>query len=131
MDPLVCPDGVQTPDTISVLDERPLEERRLIKTHLSSEMLPRQIAEKGCKMVYVARNPRDTCVSYMNHWRVLEGYEGDLPAFADAFLADRCGYYTPFFGHVLGYWERSKTDENLMFVTYEEMKGDLEGVVKR
>ena len=26
------------------------------------------------QIVYVTRNPRDACVSYYNHWRVLEGY---------------------------------------------------------
>jgi hypothetical protein len=30
-------------------------------------MLPPDIFEKGCKVVYVCRNPKDACVSYYHH----------------------------------------------------------------
>ena len=50
----------------------------------------------------MTRNPRDACVSYYNHWRVLEGYKGTFEDFAEAFVNDVCGYYAPFLPHVKG-----------------------------
>lgn len=58
------------------------------------------------QIVYVTRNPRDTCVSLLNHMRVLEGYSGDLNLLVDVFLKDMAGYYTPFIQHVLEYWNK-------------------------
>ena len=49
---------------------------RIIKTHLSYEMLPEQVREKRPKIIYVTRNPRDAVVSFYNHWKVLEGFTG-------------------------------------------------------
>ena len=54
------------------------------------------------KIIYVTRNPRDACVSYHNHWKILEGYHGGFEAFAEAFISDIAGYYSPFIHHVLG-----------------------------
>ena len=101
----------------------------------------------------MTRNPRDACVSYYNHWRVLEGYKGTFEDFAEAFVNDVCGYYAPFLPHVKGntvcgthfelsifygsgcsfaeYWEEQKLRKNVFFVTYEEMKRDLRSVVSR
>ena len=54
------------------------------------------------QIIYVTRNPRDACVSYHNHWKILEGYHGGFEQFADAFISDIAGYYSPFIYHVLG-----------------------------
>ena len=54
------------------------------------------------KIIYVTRNPRDACVSYHNHWKILEGYHGGFEAFSEAFIGDIAGYYSPFIHHVLG-----------------------------
>merc|ERR1711973_516743 len=105
---------------------------RIIKTHLSWQMLPARVkSHSNAKIVYVTRNPRDACVSYYNHWRVLEGYKGTFEDFAEAFVNDVCGYYAPFLPHVKEYWEEQKLRKNVFFVTYEEMKRDLRSVVSR
>eukprot|EP00094_Tigriopus_californicus_P011304 TCALIF_10911-PA protein Name:"Similar to SULT1E1 Estrogen sulfotransferase (Homo sapiens)" AED:0.09 eAED:0.09 QI:179/0.5/0.6/1/1/1/5/82/273 len=108
---------------------------RIIKTHLSFDMLPNQIMEKQAKVrrasvIYVTRNPRDTAVSYYNHWKVLEGYKGSFEDFMELFLTDVCGYYTPFVGHVLSYWNQIH-HSNICFITYEDMKKDLGGVIRK
>lgn len=85
-------------------------------------------------MVYVARNPRDVCVSFYNHFRILDGYQGTFESFADAFVKDICGYLTPYIHHVLEFWEYSKTEqgkEHVLFLTYEEMKRNLSDVIQK
>ncbi len=127
MDPEVFP----CPDTIEMTANMPKTEPRLIKTHLSWDMMPDQFWSKKCKMVYVVRNPRDTCISYLNHWRVMNGYTGDLETMVDTFLDDAGpGIYLPFNQHVLGYWAK-REEPNLLIISYEEMKKDLAGIIRR
>ena len=83
-------------DTVTKLKSSP----RLIKSHLSYDMLPSSIGQNHVKVIYVTRNPRDTCVSFYNFIRVAEGYQGTLAEFTECFLADITGYYSPFIGTV-------------------------------
>ena len=78
----------------------------------------------------MTRNPRDTVITYYNHFKVLEGYSGSFESFADAFLRDECGYYTPFMQNVRGFWE-ARQEPNIMFITYEEMKRNLPSVIRK
>ena len=55
---------------------------------------------------------------------------GPFDVFFNAFIEDVAGYYTPFMPHVLGYWER-RHEENILFITYEEMKRDLPAVIRK
>jgi len=115
-------------ESMKMVEEQ--ESPRIIKTHLALEMLPCQVLEKRPKVIYVTRNPRDAVVSYFNHWRVMAGYTGTLSNLVDAFIAGVAGYYSPFLQHVLSYWKH-RHEEHLLFLTYEEMKSDLAGVVTR
>jgi len=107
-----------------------LSSPRVIKTHLSIDMLPKEVLQKKVKLIYVCRNPRDAVVSYYNHWKVLEGFTGSFEIFFNAFIGDVCGYYSPFIKHVLGYWNR-RNDPAIMFIAFEEMKKDLPAVIKK
>lgn len=64
---------------------------RFIKTHLPFHLLPRQIrtGERRPRIIYVARNPKDTCVSYYHHCRLMEGYSGGFNSFCRLFLGDK------------------------------------------
>ena len=65
-------------DSVNNANNMSRDEPRLLKTHLSYDMLPRQVREKKPKIVYVTRNPRDAVVSFFNHWKVLCGFKGTI-----------------------------------------------------
>lgn len=98
---------------------------RIFKSHL-----PWRKAPKGpCKYIYVARDGKDVAVSYYYLNRTYNSYEGDFARFFDLFLAGK----TPFgcwLEHVREWWAH-RDDPNVLFLTYEELKRDLEGAVRR
>ncbi|XP_076240817.1 luciferin sulfotransferase [Calliopsis andreniformis] len=104
---------------------------RFIKTHLPFCLLPRQLrtGEKKPRIVYVARNSKDTCVSYYHHCRLMEGYRGDFISFCRLFLAGKL-CFAPFWDHILDFWRR-RTDPNVLFLKYEDMKSDLPMVIQK
>ncbi len=59
---------------------------RCIKSHLPLQMLPPSLVDT-CKVVAVARNPKDCCVSFYHHERLIsgQGYTGDFPSYAKLF----------------------------------------------
>jgi len=113
-------------DTITKVDN--MASPRVIKTHLSIDMLPKEILTKKAKVIYVCRNPRDVVVSYFNFLK-LDGFYGSLDVFFNAFIGDVLSY-SPFNKHVRGYWER-REESNILFTSYEEMKKDLPSVIRR
>ena len=68
-------------DSVQNASNMPRSEPRLLKTHLSYDMLPRQVREKKPKIVYVTRNPRDALVSFYNHWKALCGFTGKFKGY--------------------------------------------------
>jgi len=63
---------------------------RVIKTHLPVDMLPKDALEKA-KIVFVARNPMDCCVSFFHHERLVpkQGFLGTFEQYADLFRNGR------------------------------------------
>lgn len=105
------------------------ESPRLIKTHLPVALLPKQLWTVRPRIVYVARNAMDTAVSFYHHYRHIQGYEGTFDDFMEIFLADEV-VYSPFHSHIVSFWNL-RDEENLFFVTYEEMKTGLFDVLQR
>uniref|UniRef100_A0A2K6FMD4 Sulfotransferase n=1 Tax=Propithecus coquereli TaxID=379532 RepID=A0A2K6FMD4_PROCO len=105
--------------------------RRVIPTHLSYDILPRNIKQKQCKIIYVVRNPKDIAVSLFHYYRdnpnlpCIETWD----AFLELFLRGDV-VYGSWFDHVLS-WEEHKDDKNILIISYEEMKKDLSKSIKK
>ncbi|CAL1384859.1 unnamed protein product [Linum trigynum] len=112
---------------------------RLLHTHLPCSYLPEKVRESGCKLVYVARNPKDTLVS-MWHFYNKNFVKVDPTAAASPFplegaVESFCSGavpWGPFYEHVVGYWEESKKrPDEVFFVKYEDLCRDLEEQVRK
>lgn len=77
-------------DSVKFVDNFPSP--RYIKTHLPFDLLPKDLREgnTGAKIIYISRNAKDTCISYFNHCRLLEGYHGNFEQFCRLFLGGKC-----------------------------------------
>ncbi|KAK5640943.1 hypothetical protein RI129_009490 [Pyrocoelia pectoralis] len=106
--------------------------KRFIKTHLPFSVLPPNLLTSGCKVIYVARNPKDVMVSYyyLNRLFRTQGYYGDFPTFANYFIKDMV-HWTPFWAHLQEGWDLRRSD-NLLFLFYDQMnKIDLQKTIQK
>ncbi|KAI5694330.1 hypothetical protein M8J75_015161 [Diaphorina citri] len=114
----------------SVVHIQNLKGRRFIKAHLPFKLLPKKLQSgtTNAKIIYVTRNPKDTCVSYYHHCHLMEGYRGDFDDFLKLFLNDAV-CFAPYWDHVLEFWAVAKKRDNVLFIKYEDMKKDLGSVI--
>ncbi|KAK4884744.1 hypothetical protein RN001_001015 [Aquatica leii] len=108
-----------------------LSSPRFIKTHLPFSLLPEQIQNgtKTPKIVYVIRNPKDVCVSYYHHGKLIQGWRTNLENFAEVFLADKA-MYGSYWKHVIEFWNK-RFCSNVLLICYEDMKKDLLSVIRK
>ncbi|XP_078051833.1 sulfotransferase 2, partial [Augochlora pura] len=113
----------------SVTNVENMPRPRYIKSHLPYDLLPRQINEKKPKIIYVSRNPKDTCVSFYHYCRTFHNATGSFEDFAELFLNGNqpMGSY---WDHVLKFWSM-RNNGNLLFLTYEEMKKNQAEAIRR
>ncbi|XP_035222151.1 sulfotransferase 1C2A-like [Stegodyphus dumicola] len=97
-----------------------------IKFHLPYHLTPK--SDKA-KYIYVARNPKDCCVSYFHHMKNIpgHGFSGTFDDFFELFISGNIDY-GDYFDHVLG-WYAHRKDSNVLFLTYEQMKEDTSGAI--
>ena len=101
-------------------------EPRAFKTHLSWDLVP-----KGCRYIYVVRDPADALVSFYHfvNGLMFERDSIDLDRFAGLVFFERSpsGLY---WDHVRSWWEQ-RDQEDVLFATFEDMKQDLDRQVRR
>ncbi|XP_069702005.1 sulfotransferase 1C4 [Periplaneta americana] len=104
---------------------------RFIKTHFPFSLLPSNLLDIGCKVIYVARNPKDVAVSFYHLNRLIrtQGYLGDFPRYWDYFEKN-LHPWTPYWSHVIEGWER-RHNPNMLFLFYEEMNKNLPETIRK
>ena len=104
---------------------------RAFKSHMPYELMPCGVpSSTPCKYIYVARNPKDVAVSYFFHYKKylkLETSEIDWSLFLCNFFHGNVNF-GDFFDHVLSWWAH-RHDANVLFLTFEGMKKDLQTAV--
>ncbi|KAH1173099.1 hypothetical protein KIL84_016938 [Mauremys mutica] len=99
-----------------------LSSRRVFATHVFPHMLPTSIFKNNVKILMVIRNPKDIAVSYFHFSNSMPS----LPSFQtwdeffNAFLHGKVSWGS-YFDHIIE-WNKHFDDENIMFITYEELK---------
>ncbi|GBN37481.1 Sulfotransferase 1 family member D1 [Araneus ventricosus] len=107
--------GAQAAETMS----RP----GFIKTHLPFNLAP---WSEEAKYIYIARNPKDCCISYYYH-HMSHRFDGNFDDFFEMFFSGDVNF-GDYFDHLLGWYEH-RNDPNVLFLTYEEMKETPEKAV--
>mmetsp|Transcript_19021 Transcript_19021/g.73237 ORF Transcript_19021/g.73237 Transcript_19021/m.73237 type:complete len:310 (+) Transcript_19021:30-959(+) len=96
---------------------------RLFKSHWWADM--HMLPNGQAKFIYIMRNGLDVAVSFYHHTYALRlyGYEGTLDHFFELFMegdVDNGSWWD----HCLGWWERSKAADDVLFLHYEDIKAD-------
>nr|XP_037285566.1 sulfotransferase 1C2-like [Rhipicephalus microplus] len=97
-----------------------------IKTHLPFHRVP---YSAKAKYIYVTRNPYDCCVSCYYHTKTFLSiiFDGTFDEFFEIFVDGKVDY-GDYFAHLLS-WYKRRSDSNVLFLTYEDLKRDLRGSV--
>ncbi|XP_065570702.1 sulfotransferase 1C4-like [Artemia franciscana] len=101
-----------------------MQSPRFIKTHLPFYLLPPKLLET-CKVVYVARNPKDVCVSWYYHHKLIKFQDttASFEEFMNLFINDEV-MFSPYWPQVKAAWNL-RHHPNFLFLFYEDMKSDL------
>ncbi|XP_014675246.1 PREDICTED: sulfotransferase family cytosolic 1B member 1-like [Priapulus caudatus] len=104
---------------------------RYIKSHLPYGVIPADIWRAKCKVVYVARNPKDTSVSLYHFARLLRvtRFTGTFGEFFPHFT-DSPAFYGGYWRHLRGFW-RMREEPNVLFLFYEDMLKDTPAVIRK
>lgn len=116
-------------DTLAYVDRMPTDTPRIIKTHLPLDMLPPALLDT-CKVVWVARNVKDSCVSWFHHEQLLpvHGFSGKFADMAKLYMEGKVLYGS--------YWKHMETmskhkdHPNMKLIWFEDMKTDIKAVIR-
>ncbi|ELU03683.1 hypothetical protein CAPTEDRAFT_126279 [Capitella teleta] len=111
--------------------EESLPDPRIIKTHLPYEFMKQKVEEEGLKVVVVLREPKDTITSFYYHYcmNMHFSYPGNFHQFFELVRQDRLHYGNLF--RLARDWWQARHLRNVLVVKYEEMKKDINEVVRR
>lgn len=98
---------------------------RVLKSHEKIQILPKELWTKNPKILFVVRDPRDVFVSMYHHLKFFFGktFTEDI----ESLIEERMNYGN-FWEHVLSFYGM-KDKDNVMFLSFEQMKKDLKSIV--
>ena len=103
---------------------------RLASSHLNFDLLKDYVVEQNMKTIHVRRDPRDVIVSYYHFYLIIKSlgpFEGTWDEFYELFKKKEL-LYSDVIDHVNG-WLNEAQRSNILYISYEEMKNDLKGVI--
>ena len=102
---------------------------RTIKSHLPLEFLPPKLLDT-CKVVFVGRNPKDTCVSFYHFAQQLPNveYKGDFEQFMNLFIKGDM-LYGNYWTMIRSAWDH-RNHPNMKIIWYEDMKINLISIIR-
>ncbi|XP_077303537.1 sulfotransferase 1 family member D1-like isoform X1 [Lithobates pipiens] len=108
-----------------------METQRVIKSHLPMELVPQSFWEKNCKVIYVARNPKDVLVSYYHFYQmaIVHPDPGTFEEFFQGFM-DGTIAFGSWSQHVKGWW-KIRQQKNVLYIFYEDMLEDPKREIKK
>ncbi|KAM4631662.1 sulfotransferase 1B1-like isoform 2-T2 [Discoglossus pictus] len=123
-----CVPGIIPPGTDLL---QTLPSPRVIKTHLPMSLLPKSFLEKKCKIIYVARNPKDVVVSYYHFDQMnnLHPEPGSWDQYLEKFKQGEAGY-GPWGPHVREFWDL-RHQKNVLYLFYEDMLEDPKREIRK
>ncbi|KAG9463108.1 hypothetical protein GDO78_022423 [Eleutherodactylus coqui] len=104
---------------------------RFIKSHLPVHLLPESFWEKNCKIIYVARNPKDTLVSYYHFYRmaVVHPDPGTFDEFLHQFIKGTVSY-GPWGAHNKDFW-KIRHQRDILYLFYEDILEDPKREIRK
>ncbi|XP_039460991.1 cytosolic sulfotransferase 2-like isoform X1 [Oreochromis aureus] len=114
------------PSGVDVLNELTTYPR-IIKTHLPVQFLPKSFWEQNSKIIYVARNAKDSAVSYFHFDRMnkVQPEPGSWESFLQRFMEGKM-VFGSWYEHVRGWWEKKQSCSNILYLFYEDLIEDTE-----
>ncbi|XP_060084319.1 amine sulfotransferase-like [Ylistrum balloti] len=111
---------------------------RVFATHMTFDLLPKQVKEGKGKVVTVFRNPKDVFTSLelfarkMDHEEMKKNYNTTWESFFEFFMDGRI-FYGSWFDHIQS-WDKVRREHkgnNIQYLIYEDMKQDLRSYVQK
>ncbi|XP_043919613.1 sulfotransferase 6B1-like isoform X2 [Protopterus annectens] len=118
-----------SPDKVQEMKSFPSP--RVFGTHLHYDEIPASFFKNRTKMVVVFRNPKDTAVSYFHfcNGNPLLPTCISWDEFFNKFIAGDV-FWGSYFSHAIA-WNEHIDDEDVLLLTFEELKEDLKGGIKK
>ncbi|CAM4648383.1 sulfotransferase 6B1-like [Lepidochelys kempii] len=104
---------------------------RLFTTHLHYDNIPKAVLGSNAKVLVLLRNPKDAAVSYYHFYNKNPGLPNvsSWDEFFQKFMSGEV-CWSSYFDYALA-WNKHMDKENIMIITYEEMKENLPQGVKQ
>ncbi|XP_034284314.1 sulfotransferase 6B1-like [Pantherophis guttatus] len=105
--------------------------RRIIKTHLIPQKLPRSLFEQKAKILVLLRNPKDTAVSFFHFSKGIKmiSDKETWDEYFEDFITGKV-VYGSYFDYIIE-WNKYVDDSNIFFITYEEIKENPASALKK
>ncbi|XP_073325910.1 cytosolic sulfotransferase 3-like [Pagrus major] len=115
------PSAFRGTDMVESLSTSP----RLIKTHLPVQFIPKSFWDQNCRIVYAARNSKDSVVSYyhLERMNMIHPEPGDWSSYLQRFMEGKM-LFGSWYDHVNGWWKKKQSHSNIHYMFYEDLAED-------